>query len=215
MPHVSQIRSSLLPVRRDVLRRSAIILTFFITFGGLSTSRVESAAKAPSGLKESFERGYFQVIGKSAQGQSRYRAIRSAEVTAQRELLGIIQRIRLYGLTAMEDAFSRQVVSGFLRGAVKCGQSYDADEGSAQVCLKLNLYGSEGLYENILPFIKDPKNRPPKMEPSRPVRGLKYVETQRALPGDGLILDVRGHDFMPALLNRILTESNHPVFGDG
>lgn len=214
MPHAPQIRLSPLKERRSKSRRPAITLLVLLALISLPASGGGAGNGVLADLRESFSQGYFQVVGKSGKGQSRYRATRSAAVEAQKKLVGIIQRIRLGGLTPMGEAVTLKDVSGFLRGAVKCGESYDSEDGSAQVCMKLNLYGPEGLYERILPFIEKPKGMPQKMQPmpSRPVEEGKGDKIHRSGPGDGLILDVRGHDFTPALFNRILTASDQIIF---
>ncbi|MBW2353733.1 MAG: hypothetical protein JRF51_10980, partial [Deltaproteobacteria bacterium] len=50
-----------------------------------------------------FEEGYIQVTGTSEEGQSRYRAMRAATVVAQRDLLEVLEGIRLYGQTTVKD----------------------------------------------------------------------------------------------------------------
>ncbi len=109
-----------------------------------------------------FEEGYIQVVGVSEEGQSRYNAMRAATVVAQRDLLEIMEGLRLSGQTTVKDGMLqsddiRTSISGFLRGAVKCGEKYHNDRRYAEVCMKLHIRGKGGLYDVILPLIKENK----------------------------------------------------------
>jgi len=187
-----------------------------------------------------FSEGYIKVIGTSEEGQSRYRAIRAATVVAQRDLLEVLQGLRLYGSTTIRDGMHesdliKTTVEGYLKGAMKCGERYDPNRGYAQVCLKLYIRGKGGLYDIILPLMKDEKLLPPpgptyqpKLIPeaisSTPATGKKAEvasipkkpkvapPSELVNPHDGLILDVREYNFRPALVNRILTDKNEVVF---
>lgn len=114
-----------------------------------------------------FETGYLQVVGVSEEGQTRYQALRAAQVVAQRDLLEVMQGLKLFGTTSVKDGMLqsdeiRTTVEGFLRGAVKCGQSYDESKGFAEVCMRLNIRGKGGLYDIVLPLIKEEKITPEK-----------------------------------------------------
>jgi len=188
-----------------------------------------------------FSEGYIKVIGSSEEGQSRYRAIRAATVVAQRDLLEVLQGLHLYGTTTIRDGMLQSdliktTVEGYLKGAMKCGERYDPNRGYAEVCLKLYIRGKGGLYDIILPLLKEknllppsgpayqPKLIPETIGPSRPeTMGKTEVASipekpevkppsEIVNPHDGLILDVRGYNFRPALVNRILTDKNEVVF---
>ena len=187
-----------------------------------------------------FSEGYIKVIGTSEEGQSYYRAIRAATVVAQRDLLEVLQGLHLYGSTTIRDGMLqsdaiRTTVEGYLKGAMKCGERYDPNRGYAQVCLKLYIRGKGGLYDIILPLMKDEKLLPPPAPayqprlipeaiPSTPATEKKpevasipkkpkvAPPSELVNPHDGLILDVREYNFRPALVNRILTDKNEVVF---
>jgi len=188
-----------------------------------------------------FSEGYIKVIGSSEEGQSRYGAIRAATVVAQRDLLEVLQGLHLYGTTTIRDGMNQSdliktTVEGYLKGAMKCGERYDPNRGYAEVCLKLYIRGKGGLYDIILPLMKEknflppsgpayqPKLIPETIGPSRPeTMGKTEVASipekpevkppsEIVNPHDGLILDVRGYNFRPALVNRILTDKNEVVF---
>ena len=148
-----------------------------------------------------FEEGYIQVVGVSEEGQSRYKAMRAATVVAQRDLLEIMEGLRLSGQTTVRDGMLqsddiRTSISGFLRGAVKCGEKYHGDRRYAEVCMKLHIRGKGGLYDVILPLIKEKKIQrvtpelptdyyKPKLIPK--VVGTEVVEEtiQKKVPGAG------------------------------
>ncbi len=185
-----------------------------------------------------FEEGYIQVVGVSEEGQSRYRAIRAAEVIAQRELLEILQGLSLYGETTVRDGMLtsdviRTRVEGFLRGAVKCGEKYYPDRGYAEVCMRLYIRGRGGMYDIILPLMKDQGLMPPSLPKYKPALVPKEmvpeVPKAEAVPQegkkpevaapselrevyDGLIVDVTSFSFKPALVNRIITDKKEVVF---
>ncbi|MCD6490330.1 MAG: hypothetical protein J7K20_06370 [Thermodesulfobacterium sp.] len=185
-----------------------------------------------------FSEGYIQVIGTSEEGQTRYRAIRAATVIAQRDLLEILQGLSMYGTTTIKDGMLqsetiRTTVEGFLKGAVKCGEKYYPERGYAEVCMRLYIRGKGGLYDIILPLMKDegllpssasfykPKLIPEVMEKPQ-FNGTPQVQkpstpevakpSELIYPYDGVIIDVRDYTFRPALINRILTEKGEVIF---
>ncbi len=186
-----------------------------------------------------FSEGYIQVIGASEEGQSRYRAVRAATVVAQRDLLEVLQGITLYGTTTVRDGMLqsdniRTTVQGVLRGAIKCGEKYYPNRGYAEVCLRLYLRGHGGLYDVILPLLKDEGMLPPpkptfqpkmipqvmekpktnvQMQPQTPQPKPEVMTPSKMVnPYDGVIVDVREYPFRPALVNRILSESGEIIF---
>jgi len=171
---------------------------------------------------EVFQRGYIQVTGISESGQSRYRALRAATVVAQRDLLEIIQGISLYGETTINEGMLisdviNTTVKGLLRGAVKCGEQYDSMDGHAEVCMRVYLKGKNGIYNTILPLLKEAKLTPPEAPafvPPKPTvpTADKLPEMEKLATHDGLIVDVREFMFKPALINRILTEKGEVIF---
>jgi len=117
-----------------------------------------------------FEEGYIQVTGTSEEGQSRYRAMRAATVVAQRDLLEVLEGIRLYGQTTVKDGMLRSdeirtTITGFLQGAVKCGERFHRDRGYAEVCMRLYIRGKGSLYDVILPLIRENKLGPEEKMP--------------------------------------------------
>lgn len=165
---------------------------------------------------EAFQKGYLQVTGVSESGQSRYRAVRAATVIAQRDLLEIIQGISLHGETTISEGMLtsdviNNKVKGLLRGAVKCGEQYDSMDGHAEVCLRVYLRGKNGIFNTIVPLLKETKLTPPEASTFTP-KPEAPVPTEVLESYDGLIVDVREFVFKPALINRILTEKGEVIF---
>lgn len=179
-----------------------------------------------------FREGYVQVVGTSEEGQSKFKALTAAKVVAQRELVEVIQGLTLSGETTVRDGMLQNdtihtAVKGFLRGAIKCGERYDRAYRFAEVCMKVNLRGKGGLVETILPLAKKENMITSNMQPYRPssseVSYTKPADSTRTEPvvarpseitnpHDGLIIDARGQNFRPALVNRIITEKNEVIF---
>lgn len=185
-----------------------------------------------------FEEGYIQVIGSSEANQSRYNAIRAATVVAQRDIMEILQGISINGDTTIQDGMLqsdtiRTNVQGFLRGALKCGERYNAAAGYADVCLRLNIRGKGSAYEVLLPVLQEqgvfkfPEQRftPPSLtivpqqdtpaapaDASQPAPPPEPAKAEPATVMNGLIIDLAGKNFKPALANRIITTNDKVIF---
>jgi hypothetical protein len=164
-----------------------------------------------------FENGYIQVIGESEAGQSRYAAKRAAKVVAQRDLVEIVKGLNLIGASTVQDGMLvsdqvRTTVKGFLQGAVVVSEEYVTGEGFARVALRLNLRGSNSLYDSLAPVLQQP---PAELK----VQSMPEFKPQAAAAPapqpqmyDGLIVVVEGTGFKPALANRIITENQDILF---
>jgi len=152
---------------KTILSISAVCVCIF------GNTRAQEEMQAVTDPVKVFEAGYLQVVGHSEDGQTRYRALRAAQVVAQRDLLEVIQGLSLYGATSVKDGMLQSdeiktSVEGFLRGALKCGETYDEARGSADVCMRLNIRGRGGLYDIILPLMKDETLQPEKRPAYKP-----------------------------------------------
>lgn len=188
---------------------------------------VPATAQGPDTNLKVFQNGYIEVTEVSEVGQTRFQAVRAAKLLAQREILEILEGLRLYGNTSIKNGMlvSDKIqtrVEGFIRGAVECGKQYDAAKGFAQVCLRLNvpsLYGMLPLFqqEGVRPepkpsfapepsFVQNavfPGGQSGSATADKPVAKQDY---------DGVIVDVRNFGFKPALENRLLTDSDNVLF---
>lgn len=146
-------------------RICGVVTVFFGMFFLFGVAWATDDWKSITAPVKVFEEGYIQVTGASEEGQSRYKAMRAATVVAQRDLLEVLEGIRLYGQTTVKDGMLRSddirtTIQGFLRGAVKCGEKFHGDRGYAEVCMRLYIRGKGGLYDVILPLIKENKLKP-------------------------------------------------------
>lgn len=174
-------------------------------------------------VDEAFQVGYFQVTGISESGQSRYAAVRAATVLAQRDLLERFQGVRIQGETTISDGMLqsdviRTKIKGFLRGAANCGQKYDKFEKFATVCLRLNLNGKGGIYESIYPTMRKENviygldEQPTESAPTPPPPSTTISVADLIANNDGVIIELSGLVFKPAIVNRILNEKGDILF---
>jgi hypothetical protein len=179
-----------------------------------------------------FEKGYIQVTGLSEEGQTQVKALRVAQLVAQRALLETVQGLQLQGKTTvkkgmLESDEIRTTVEGYLRGAVKCGEIFHVDKGYAEVCMRIPLRGQGGLYEMLMPLIRNNTLWAEQKAQPRFTTKSMMTETAPNVPPtfksapcpatnmvyDGLILDLRHLNFKPALANRVLDSRNELIFG--
>lgn len=194
-----------------------------VTFGMVSGHAEGEDAWMPSAsLDEAFEVGYIQVTGESDSGQRRYQAIRAATVVAQRNLLEVFKGVHIQGDTTVSDGMLhsdtvRNHVEGFLRGFKTCGQKYDSAEKYATVCLRLYLNGRGGVYDTLYPTLKktnvlpDLPDSPTEIAPTPPPPSVS-VPAALVARNDGIIIELAGLVFKPAIVNRILNEKGEILF---
>jgi hypothetical protein len=181
---------------------------------------------------DAFKAGYLLVSGlgvggdRAHRGQKEVMAIRAAQILAYRELLESIQGITISSETtvanAMADDKVRVAVEGVVRGAQTVSKSYDPQKDVATVYVRLPIKGSGSVMEMLLPHLKtvipppsepSPSYTPPTDAPPAPGPTPAPDSPRAAVPSvDGLIVDVTGHLFRPALINRILTEHGEVLY---
>ncbi len=176
-------------------RTFGTIVVFLNVFALTAGAWAEQGWQTINSPVKIFEEGYIQVVGASEEGQTRYRAMRAATVVAQRDLLEVLEGLRLYGQTTVRDGMLqsdqiRTSVDGLLRGATKCGEKFYGSKGYAEVCMRLHIRGKGGLYDIILPLMKannlmpkpgpyyKPKLIPKVISPSPPPKETPVVETK-------------------------------------
>ena len=169
--------------------------------------------------RETFMEGRFIVKGEGISpadithpGQRKIMAERAAVVVAQRNMLEVINGVRIMGDTIVEMGMTRcdhirTAVDGFLKGAQTVYETYDPQYDIYTVYLSLPVRGDQSLTSTIIPYLPELK-LPPSIPEYRPSMPKEKV----AVPYDGLIVDIRGKDFKPALINRILTEREEFVY---
>ena len=199
------------------------LFLFFMALGLIFSPKIVLAfEKSDTEDQGIFEAGYIEVVGESEAGQRRYAAIRAATVVAQRNLLEELKEIRVQGDTTIADGMLqndvvRSQVKGFLRGAKLCGRTYHAQERYAEVCLRLYLNGRGGVYDSLYKTLQEVKivgeteevlSSP---QPVIPPSSIKTVVTENA-NFDGVIIEMAGLPFKPAIVNRILNKKGEILF---
>jgi len=137
-------------------------------------------------------------------GQARAGCLRAARVTAQRNLLEIIQGVNIDSETTVENFMTtsdvvRTRVNGVLRGAQQIGQPVYKSDGTCELTMGVRVTGD--LADILLP---PPDNFGGKQDeiPSGPQK----VYT-------GLVINAFGLGAVPAMAPRILDEDGNEVYG--
>lgn len=136
-------------------------------------------------------------------GQARAGCVTAAKVTAQRNLLEIIQGVNVDSETTvknnmLEDDTIKTKVSGVLKGArQKPGSPKYLDDASCEVTLFVVISGA--LSDALLPPPADFGGNPPPAGPQK-------VYT-------GLIIDATGLSAVPAMAPKVLDEGGAEVYG--
>jgi hypothetical protein len=198
------------------------LLPFILALGMIFTPKTGLTFAGSVQGQEIFEKGYIEVVGESEAGQRRYAAIRAATVVAQRNLLEAIKEIRVEGETTVADGMLqndtvRSRVTGFLRGARICGRKYNSQERYGEVCLRINLRGNGGVYDSLYKTLEREKivttsgDAPLSPQPIMPANSMQ-VDSGVSSNFDGVIIELSGHSFKPAIVNRILNKKGDILF---
>jgi hypothetical protein len=166
-----------------------------------------------------YEDQYIEVVGIGApperyygKPQARPMCLRAAETVAKRDLLEIVQGVRIDSETLVKDYVVesdtiRATVSGLVKNAQRVGEPVYMSDGTCEVRVRMYMKGP--LMQAIIPkAIADDKKTdtpPPK---------VKVVPTP---PGGeiytGLVVDARGLGARPAMSPKIFDENGREVYG--
>lgn len=169
---------------------------------------------------QAFIKGGFVVKGEGVPkegvthpGQRELTAKRAAMVVAQRNMAEILNGVRVSGQTfvrdsALESDQIRSAVEGIIKDAKPIYEAYDPLKEVAVVYISVGIDGPNGLAGQLLPQMlptipqpQSPTYVPPAVAPMAP-----------AQPYDALILDIKEHQFKPALINRILAQNGEILY---
>ena len=201
-----------------------VIAVLGLVFGMGMANAEDEHWETVENADEAFKVGYFQVTGMSKSGQHRYAAIRAATVVAQRDLLERLKGVRVHGDTTIEDGILQSDtvktnVEGFLQGARPCGQKYNSIERYAEVCLRLYFNGKGGIYDSVYPAFREGKvlslleSTAPTKPTTTPPPETAPIEKMVEAANDGVIIEMAGLLFKPAIVNRILNNKGDIIFG--
>lgn len=137
--------------------------------------------------------------------QARPLALRAAKLDALRNILEVINGVRIDSKTVVKDfAVDSDIimskVEGMVRGAQQVKQEYLSD-GTVEVTMQVNMHG--GFSQLVLP--KDIIQVEP-VTPLVPAQNTSGVLT-------GLVVDARGLSARPAMAPKILDEDGQEVYG--
>jgi hypothetical protein len=144
--------------------------------------------------------------------EARPMALRAAKMDAYRNILEVIQGVRIESSTTVknfmltDDSINAQV-SGMVRGAQVAKQEYMSD-GTVEVTLEMSLKG--GFAQLVLP--QDIKQVEP-IKSSAASSPEKSSQTSNSKAYTGLVVDARGLNAKPAMSPRVLDENGQEVYG--
>ncbi len=198
------------------------ILPFLLLFSAAALRAEPVVGLSPSVRDAAFMTGSIVVKGEGvapadkslSAGQKKLLSLRAAKVIALREAAEIVDGVLVNGETTILGASARSdnvrtTVRGIINGAQVIREVYDPVSETGAVYVSIPLTGPNGLTAALvpeagpfLPFGAGPAYR----GDAQPVPGVGY---------DGLILDVRGYPFRPALINRVVTRGSETLYDPG
>lgn len=132
-------------------------------------------------------------------------ALRAAKLDALRNILEVINGVRIDSTTtirdfAVEEDIIRSKVHGMVRGAEEVKAEYMSD-GTVEVTMQIDMSG--GFNQLILP------------QDIKQVETIKTISPQPSASGTltGLVVDARGLGARPAMAPKILDEDGNEVYG--
>ncbi len=202
------------------MRRILLAIPLFILlFAAAAFAGSNGLPEVVTDINKAFVKGSLVVKGEGGAPadpglsavQKRILALRAAKVTALRETAEILNGVTVSGETLIENAAAasdtvRSTVQGIIKGAQVIKEVYDPLSELGVVYITVPLTGPNGVLLALLPQVIP--MMPPGLEVAfQPPAGF-------ALDGnyDGLIVDVRGLAFKPALINRVVTKNNSVVY---
>lgn len=158
--------------------------------------------------------------------QARPMALRAAQVDAYRNLLEVVQGVRVDSETEVKDFtvasdVIRAKVEGLVKGAQLVKRDYLSD-GTVEVTLRMPLYGESAIGNVVMSLPKPAKPEPapaapPAAPPAEPPAGPQVTAPPPAPAAPevftGLVVDARGVQLRPTMKPKILDESGQEVYG--
>ncbi|MFO7558341.1 MAG: hypothetical protein R6X10_05890 [Desulfobacterales bacterium] len=144
--------------------------------------------------------------------EARPMALRAAQIDAYRNLLEVVQGVRIQSSTMVknfmveDDSISAQV-SGMVQGAQVANKEY-FDDGTVEVTLEMNLKG--GFAQLVLP--QDIKQVEP-IKGTPPASSGDKTKKSSSDSFTGLVVDARGLNAKPAMSPRIIDENGQEIYG--
>lgn len=197
-------------MKKWILTISSAVVLMFSASPLLAQNVVENFENG----KIDWSNGVIEAVGIGAppanpinMAQARAMAKRAAVIVARRNLLEVVNGVRIDSKTLVknfmvESDVVRAEVQGVLQHSQVVDISYMSD-GSVEATVAMPLTGA--LTDLVLPKTKGkPESPTPQETPSRPAKGVTYT---------GLVVDARGFRVKPAMSPRILDEDGNEVYG--
>jgi hypothetical protein len=198
---------------------AAMILCFAgVAFGQDKITASEWVEKIGSSGSVNWTEGYVEAVGIGAppqrnigMPQARPMALRAAQVDAYRNLLEVVNGVRVDSTTTVKDFtvesdIINTQVQGMVKGAKTMKQEYLSD-GTVEVTVRMPLSGN--FASVIVPRILEKRQAPapaaPQAPAASPVSGGEVFT--------GLVVDARGIQARPAMSPRIIDEKGQEVYG--
>jgi len=145
--------------------------------------------------------------------RARAMAVRAAKVDAQRNLLEMMQGVRIQSQTlvkdmAVESDLIRNSMQGTLRGATVVGRPHYMEDGSVEVVLAVNY--RKNVAETVMDYYGQ-KTSPADAKAAKITPPAAVVVSAPAAI-TGLIIDASGKGLRTALAPRILDENGNVVY---
>lgn len=208
----------------------AVAAALTLCSAGMTVGQDKVAAKDPAQMVEqvggkgkiNWTEGYIEAIGIGAPPakmigtpQARPNALRAAQVDAYRNLLEVVNGVRVDSTTTIRDfAVESDVINTQVQGVVKGAQTMEPDylsDGTVEVAVRMPLSGNFAAV--IMPRIMERKKMlPPGLDkPAAPPAPEKPAAPAEVFTG--LVVDARGIQARPAMSPRILDEKGQEIYG--
>lgn len=202
------------------MKKSGVMLTVILGIllvipGFLSGALAVSFVQQVGGGSINWTKGVIQGKGIGAAPEKYYgkpnarpMAIRAAKIVALRNILELVNGIRVDSNTVVKDfAIQSDTIRSQVEGMVKGAREVDVEylsDGTVEVIMEISMYGN--FSQVLLPQ----------------AIGAVPMETPGAAPGEaapssavltGLVVDARGLGVRPAMAPKVLDESGQEVYG--
>jgi hypothetical protein len=194
------------------MRMRKLLITTLLFLCSVAPVWAQSAPRETTDATDAFVGGAIVVKGEGAspqglftQAQKRIMALRAAKAVALREAAEILDGVTVSGETtvlnaAAESDIVRTSAEGIIKGASVVNEEYDPVSGMAAIHLSVPMQGVAGA---LIPQLSGLMPQMPQYRPASVASTAGY---------DGLVVDVRGLPFKPALFNRIVTAGGEAVY---
>lgn len=176
--------------------------------------------------KINWSAGYIEAVGIGAPPvkmigtpQARPNALRAAQLDAYRNLLEVVNGVRVDSTTTVRDfAVESDVINTQVQGIVKGAQTLEPEylsDGTVEVAVRMPLSGN--FASIIMPRIVQKMKAAPPAAPEKPAPVAEKPAAEKpAAPAEvftGLVIDARGLQARPAMSPRVLDEKGQEIYG--